>query len=507
MARFYPTGGSGAGTGSDECTATKGDVLKGKTAVTSDSDDEAAAGTLELTGNAGAANVLAGKTFYSTDAKSKQSGTMPNVAAIDPAKSTSMSGGNLYVRMTNGAHVQNASSGYPEVSVPTQTKTATPGASAVTVSPDANKVLEKVTVNAVSGLSAGNIKNGATVGGVKGTYKGLGNASQGQVLAGKTFSTASLSNATGTMTDHTAKPSKIQNRRLANGRFEVAVDAGYYKCSWADGSYEYMELSEVASTAGLTAAKLWPGNTVLGITSNKSTMAGKTITPSTSQQTVSCNGKAMTGNIVVNAIPSSYINTGNWTVFNAGTFSSGFGLVPNLVEYNENRQPNAAGTGGTIHYSEESTTVPAQSMSKMSTALGDTYYREGAIIIDGNTSYPGLGGLYFKEGQTVSHAIYDYPGGMVLFNRAIDLTNFSKIKVTRSIAQGNTEVSAYMNLCPSNKKAFGVSEDLSVFGQKTGTFTKECDVSGLSGQYFLGFDGYTSYNNYWMKITKIELVK
>ena len=321
MARFYPTGGSGAGTGSDECTATKGDVLKGKTAVTSDSDDEAAAGTLELTGNAGAANVLAGKTFYSTDAKSKQSGTMPNVAAIDPAKSTSMSGGNLYVRMTNGAHVQNASSGYPEVSVPAQTKTATPGASAVTVSPDANKVLEKVTVNAVSGLSAGNIKNGATVGGVKGTYKGLGNASQGQVLAGKTFSTASLSNATGTMTDHTAKPSKIQNRRLANGRFEVAVDAGYYKCLWADGSYEYMELSEVASTAGLTAAKLWPGNTVLGITSNKSTMAGKTITPSTSQQTVSCNGKAMTGNIVVNAIPSNYVNiNSNPTVFKDGSF-------------------------------------------------------------------------------------------------------------------------------------------------------------------------------------------
>ena len=321
MAKAIIAAGGGGGTGSDECTATKGDVLKGKTAVTSDSDDEAAAGTLELTGNAGAANVLAGKTFYSTDAKSKQSGTMPNVAAIDPAKSTSMSGGNLYVRMTNGAHVQNASSGYPEVSVPTQTKTATPGASAVTVSPDANKVLEKVTVNAVSGLSAGNIKNGATVGGVKGTYKGLGNASQGQVLAGKTFSTASLSNATGTMTDHTAKPSKIQNRRLANGRFEVAVDAGYYKCLWADGSYEYMELSEVASTAGLTAAKLWPGNTVLGITSNKSTMAGKTITPSTSQQTVSCNGKAMTGNIVVNAIPSNYVNiNSNPTVFKDGSF-------------------------------------------------------------------------------------------------------------------------------------------------------------------------------------------
>ena len=37
---------AGSGTGSDECTATKGNVLAGKTAVTSDSDDEAVAGTM-----------------------------------------------------------------------------------------------------------------------------------------------------------------------------------------------------------------------------------------------------------------------------------------------------------------------------------------------------------------------------------------------------------------------------------------------------------------------------
>lgn len=36
----------GGGTGSDDCTATKANVLAGKTAVTSDSGDEAAAGTL-----------------------------------------------------------------------------------------------------------------------------------------------------------------------------------------------------------------------------------------------------------------------------------------------------------------------------------------------------------------------------------------------------------------------------------------------------------------------------
>ena len=69
-------GGGGGATTSDELTATKGDVLKGKTAVTSDSDDEAIVGTLELTGNAGTGDVLEGKGFYNTDPKSKRTGTM-----------------------------------------------------------------------------------------------------------------------------------------------------------------------------------------------------------------------------------------------------------------------------------------------------------------------------------------------------------------------------------------------------------------------------------------------
>ena len=38
------TGGSGGGTGSDECTATLDHVLAGETAVTSDSNDEPGTG-------------------------------------------------------------------------------------------------------------------------------------------------------------------------------------------------------------------------------------------------------------------------------------------------------------------------------------------------------------------------------------------------------------------------------------------------------------------------------
>lgn len=57
--------GAGGGTSSDECTALLADVIKGKTAVTNNSNDEPGIGTLELTGNAAVNEVYTGKTFYS----------------------------------------------------------------------------------------------------------------------------------------------------------------------------------------------------------------------------------------------------------------------------------------------------------------------------------------------------------------------------------------------------------------------------------------------------------
>lgn len=71
---LIPGGASGAG--SDDCTATAADVIKGKTAVVSGSDDEPIAGTLDLSGNATTAYVYTGKTFYNTDPKAKLTGAM-----------------------------------------------------------------------------------------------------------------------------------------------------------------------------------------------------------------------------------------------------------------------------------------------------------------------------------------------------------------------------------------------------------------------------------------------
>ena len=81
---LLPIGGGG-GTSSDELTAAKAQVLEGYTAITKDSNDEPI------------------------------TGTMKNVSSIDTAISIGYTNSDVYLRMTNGAHIQNASTGYPEV--------------------------------------------------------------------------------------------------------------------------------------------------------------------------------------------------------------------------------------------------------------------------------------------------------------------------------------------------------------------------------------------------------
>ncbi len=65
----------GGGISLEDVTGTPGDLIKGKSAYLQGSD-EPQAGTLELTGNATAAYVYSGKTFYSMDPKLKLTGSM-----------------------------------------------------------------------------------------------------------------------------------------------------------------------------------------------------------------------------------------------------------------------------------------------------------------------------------------------------------------------------------------------------------------------------------------------
>ncbi len=89
MGLVLVTGGSENIGISDECTATKGDILKGKTAISNDSDDEVVEGTLELTGNATKDHVLANKSFYNTDAHTKETGNIQSMAGGKKTPTTS----------------------------------------------------------------------------------------------------------------------------------------------------------------------------------------------------------------------------------------------------------------------------------------------------------------------------------------------------------------------------------------------------------------------------------
>lgn len=76
MGRLLVPLGGGGGASSDECTVVANDILKGKTTITKDSDDEIVEGTLELTGNAEDKYVAKGKTYYNVDAHEKRTGTL-----------------------------------------------------------------------------------------------------------------------------------------------------------------------------------------------------------------------------------------------------------------------------------------------------------------------------------------------------------------------------------------------------------------------------------------------
>ena len=113
MVNIYGSGGGGIT--SDDVTASRADVLNTVATITSDSNDEVVVGTLA------------------------------NIGATEAHKSVRTDSSNLYLGMTVGAHVTNASSGYPEVYIPLSTLRSKIGYT------DAQKVLNGTTIAGLAG--------------------------------------------------------------------------------------------------------------------------------------------------------------------------------------------------------------------------------------------------------------------------------------------------------------------------------------------------------------------
>lgn len=92
-----------------------------------------------------------------------------------------------------------------------------------------------------------------------------GNTTSDKVLNGFKYWSNGVQ-GTGTMPNYGGVPSQINNIRINNNRFEVAVAKGYHGEYWAGNSYEYMSYDQIANAIGLTPAKLKKGETVCGRT-------------------------------------------------------------------------------------------------------------------------------------------------------------------------------------------------------------------------------------------------
>lgn len=166
MARFYPSNSiSSSGITSDDVTITSLDVPESKTALTSDSEDKAIKGKLkEVTTSAEAVS--------SVDVENNR------VQLTIPTRGLYSTSAKLFSSFLNIA-------------------------------------------NAI-GLTSNKVPQGESVLGVTGTYKGVGDATQADVRTGRTFSTAELSDAPGTMAEHaggTFKPGTSDKTIISKDRY------------------------------------------------------------------------------------------------------------------------------------------------------------------------------------------------------------------------------------------------------------------------------------------------
>lgn len=145
-----------------------------------------------------------------------------------------------------------------------------------------------------AGLTAVKIATGNTILGIDGTYKGLGNATAAQVLTGAKFSTASLSNATGTMPNLTT--SSTINHSSNNSTKVIKGDTGFISTNTDNiqryqirynGNSGYLQnntliglpVATVASNIGLSADKIKQGINILGVTGTCETFLDQTLQP------------------------------------------------------------------------------------------------------------------------------------------------------------------------------------------------------------------------------------
>ena len=267
-----------------------------------------------LGGDAEAAHVLTGKTFSSNKAGREKAGTMANQGA----KTAALNCGGTY---TIPAGYHNGSGKVTANSLASQT-----GVDSGKAAAGAGQILTGyqayVNGSKVSGTMANQGAKTAALN-CDGTYtipagyhngsgkvtanslasqtgvdSGKAAAGAGQILTGYQAYVNGVK-ITGTMPDQ-RKITNIDARRLNNGdkRYEVAVAAGYHGYNWANNWFEYITYAQLASDIGLTAGKIYKGNTIIGIEGTATGDATATASDILKDKTAYVNGAKVTGTMV-----------------------------------------------------------------------------------------------------------------------------------------------------------------------------------------------------------------
>lgn len=154
-------------------------------------------------------------------------------------------------------------------------------------------------------------------------------AAAGHILSGKT-AWVNGSQVTGNIASQGAlsyTPSTSAQTASVSGKYMTGnVTIGAIPSKYKDASGATISNNNQM----LSGVKALGANGTL-YTGNIASMAGGTYTPSGSTQTVSCSGKKMTSNVVINPIPSNYVNVkANQTVFNNGVCSICTRIYPKM---------------------------------------------------------------------------------------------------------------------------------------------------------------------------------
>lgn len=157
-----------------------------------------------------------------------------------------------------------------------------------------------------------------------------GTASDGDVIAGKTFNSASGINQTGTLADKTGVVEYTATASIdsTNSELEMTIPAtGKYNTSNKLKS----TFTTIASLIGLTAAKIVKGNTILGITGNSNNMdtssGDATAAQILSGKKACVDGSLLTGTMTNNGAVAGTISTSGGTYTVPAGYHNGSGKV------------------------------------------------------------------------------------------------------------------------------------------------------------------------------------